>query len=131
MSNSDAARKNMIDGQIHTAGVILPSVLNAFETTPREAFVPQAYKDVAYYDEDLPIGNGRYLLEPIVHSKMVEALQPKDHHVALEIGGGTGYSAAILSKIVSTVVAVESDAEMLKYAQEVWSKQGIAKYCRI
>lgn len=125
MSHFEAARKNMIDGQIHTAGVILPEVLNAFETIAREEYVPAPHKGIAYHDEDLRVGEGRYLLEPIVHSKMVQALEPKASDVVLDIGGGTGYSAAILAMIVSTVVAVEASEDLLGFAQNVWEAQGL------
>lgn len=112
----------MVDCQIHTAGVILPSVLHAFETTPRELFVPKALKDIAYHDEDLEVSKGRYLLEPFVHAKMIQALEPAPDDVVLDIGGATGYSAALLSKIVTTVVAVEENEKLLKHSIKEWEE---------
>ncbi len=119
------ARKNMVDSQIHTAGVILPAVLKAFETTPREVFVPEDYKGVAYKDEDLKLGQGRFLLEPIVHSKMLQALEPDKSHAVLDIGCATGYSSAILAQMTMTVVALEENNALLGVAAKNWKSLGL------
>jgi protein-L-isoaspartate(D-aspartate) O-methyltransferase len=118
--NFKAARTNMVDGQIHTAGVVRPDILQAFETVPREMFVPQERRGVAYHDEYLPVINGRFLLEPITHAKMVEAVDPCEDDLVLDIGGASGYSAAILAPLVSSVVAVESDPDCFQQAQLLW-----------
>ena len=70
------ARTNMVDCQIHPNGVIDPRILYAFETLPRENFVPDAKKKVAYNDEDIVLENGRLLLEPQVHARMLQILNP-------------------------------------------------------
>jgi protein-L-isoaspartate(D-aspartate) O-methyltransferase len=119
-------RKTMVDCQIRTSGVIDPAVLYAFETVPREEFVPQALKAVAYGDEDVAIGGGRFMLEPRVHAKMLQALGLSAEHVVLDIGCGYGYSAAILSSIVSAVVALESDETFLQTATRNWEKHGLS-----
>lgn len=113
MMNFELARKNMVDCQIHTNGVIDKRILNAFETIPREKFVPSRLQNTAFNDEDLRVAEGRYLLEPSVHARLIQALDLKPEGVVLDIGGGTGYSAAILSSIVSTVVVVESEPTFL------------------
>lgn len=114
----------MVDGQIHTAGVVSAAILSAFETVPRERFVPEAMQNVAYSDEDLLISAGRYLMEPITHAKMVQAVLPRTDDVVLDIGGATGYSAAILSSLVTTVVALESNGDFLKRATRLWEEIG-------
>lgn len=119
--NFDRARTNMLDGQILTAGVIMPAVIDAFERIPREVFVPEALSSVAYHDEDLALGDGRYMMEPIIHAKMVEAVQPKHDDVVLDVGCATGYSSAIFSALVSAVIAVEPNQWMLDYAEKVWA----------
>lgn len=124
MENFQTARTNMVDGQIHTAGVVSAEILNAFETVPRERFVPEAMQNVAYSDEDLQISSGRYLLEPITHAKMVQAVLPRSDDVVLDIGGATGYSAAILSSLVTTVVALESNESFLTRAARLWEEIG-------
>ncbi|MBL4805470.1 MAG: protein-L-isoaspartate O-methyltransferase [Alphaproteobacteria bacterium] len=113
MMNFEQARKNMVDCQIHTNGVIDKRILNAFETVPREKFVPSRLQNTAFNDEDLRVAEGRYLLEPSVHARLIQALDLKPESVVLDIGGGTGYSAAILSSIASTVVVVESEQSYL------------------
>jgi len=125
MADFQQARKNMVDCQIHTHGVIMPGLLEAFEVTPRELFVPDEYQKMACNDEDIPLGDDRYLLEPSVHARMIQALEPKLTDVVLDIGGGSGYSAAVLSPLVSTVVVVESDKELIKKAGKIWESSGL------
>ena len=121
MPDFKAARTNMVDCQIHTAGVISPGILSAFETIPREKFVPANVQTVAYTDEDVPVGSGRFLLEPMIHAKMVQAVEPSANDKILDIGGATGYSAAILSSLSKDILALEENAEFLKKAEELWS----------
>ncbi len=125
MADFQQARKNMVEGQIHPNGVIMPELLEAFETTPRELFVPSDYKNLACNDEDIPLGGGRYLLEPSVHARMIQALEPKADDVVLDIGGGTGYGAAVLSPLVSTVVVVENENELIERVSQVWKEMGL------
>lgn len=119
MTDFAQARTNMVDCQIHTDGVILPEVLSIFGSVPRELFLPPKLKPVAYNDEDIVL-DGRVLMEPSVHARMVQACQPKSTDIALDIGCGSGYSTAILSSLVSTVVSVESDEELLSQAKRHW-----------
>ena len=116
------ARKNMVDCQIHTNGVVHAGLLEAFETVPRELFVPEELKGIAYFDEEIALGKGRVLLEPLVLSKMLEAANPKENDVVLDIGGATGYSAAILSPNVSTVIALDSNEDYLMAAEKNWKE---------
>ncbi|MEZ5919214.1 MAG: protein-L-isoaspartate O-methyltransferase [Alphaproteobacteria bacterium] len=125
MDDFAQARTHMVDSQIHTAGVTLPGVLRAFETVPREHFAPEYLRQIAYCDDNLPVGEGRFLLNPMVHAKMVQALAPSAQDIALDIGGGTGYSAAILSSLVMTVVAIEESVACLDFAAKIWSETGI------
>jgi protein-L-isoaspartate(D-aspartate) O-methyltransferase len=116
MYDFSAARANMVDSQIHTAGIAMPGILQAFESVPREKFVPASMRSVAYNDENLSLGDGRFLLEPATHARMIQAINPVANDVVLDIGGATGYSAAILSSMVQTVIALE---EKKKYVDEV------------
>lgn len=120
MFDFQKARRNMVDCQIHTAGVISPAILDSFATVPRERYVPDTHKRVAYNDEDIVLEDGRILLEPSVHARMVQALDLKSTDVVLDIGGGNGYAAAILSPIVSTVIAVEDKQARIDAATEIW-----------
>ena len=119
--NFDQARKNMVDCQILTNGVVHEGLIEAFETVPRELFVPENYKGIAYFDEEIDLGKGRTLLEPLILSKMLEAADLKESDVVLDIAGATGYGAAILAPNVSTVIALESNDQHLKDAEKNWT----------
>ncbi len=123
--NFAAARINMVDSQINTMGVVNEDVLNAFRTVPREIYVPQDKKGIAYSDEDMPVGRSCFLMEPVTHARLLQAAAPKADDRALDIGCGTGYSSAILSSMVERVVAVEPDGELLAMAEANWAGQGL------
>lgn len=106
-----AARHNMVEGQIRPNKVTDPLVVQALETVPREVFVPKHMRGIAYADDDLDLGGGRALMEPMVLARLLQAARIEENEVALVVGCGSGYSAAVLSRICSTVVALESDSE--------------------
>ncbi len=122
------ARQAMIDSQIHPMGVMSETLLEAFDIVPRERFVPEEIQGVSYCDEDIDIGGGRYLMEPSVLARLIEAANLQKDHVVLTVGSGAGYSAAILSLLVSTVVALEKEDIFINQAQAVWDDLG---YCNI
>lgn len=124
MTDYAIARRHMVDSQIKTNGVITPGIIEAFEQTPREEFVPKAIRGVAYTDEDVSLGHGRFLLEPSVHAKLVEAAKPTAQDVVLDIGCGTGYSTTILSPLTMTVIALEENQDYLDRATALWEKLG-------
>lgn len=113
MSDYSAARHNMIENQIRANKVTDPRILDAFDLVPRERFVPRALEGIAYADEDLHIGDGRYLVEPMILARLLQDALPEEGDVALDIGCCTGYSTAILSRLVSTVVAVEESQDLV------------------
>lgn len=105
----------MVDGQLRTTDVNRIPILEAFLSVPREAFVPARLKPLAYIDEDLDVtGAGssarRYLMEPSPFAKMLQLADITPGDVVLDVGAATGYSAAILSLIAGSVIALESDA---------------------
>jgi protein-L-isoaspartate(D-aspartate) O-methyltransferase len=104
------ARRMMVDGQIRPSDVTDRAVIGAMLDVPRERFVPEDLADVAYLDRDLPIDPKRSLLKPIVIARMVQALELKDSDKVLDVGGGLGYTAAILARLAGSVVALEDDA---------------------
>lgn len=110
-----AARTKMVDNQLRTTDVTDYAVLDAFLAVPREAFVPDRLKPLAYIDDDLEIrpadasGPARHLIEPSPFAKLVQLAELRSGDVVLEIGTGCGYGAAILSRIAASVVALESD----------------------
>jgi protein-L-isoaspartate(D-aspartate) O-methyltransferase len=105
-----AARLNMVESQVRPNRVTDTRIVMAMLDLPRENFVPKPLRGVAYVDEDVHIGDGRYLMEPMVLARLVQAADITLKDVVLEIGTGTGYGAAVLSRLASTVVALESDA---------------------
>jgi protein-L-isoaspartate(D-aspartate) O-methyltransferase len=84
-----------------------PAVLQAFRDVPRHRFVPETLAEHAYADRALPIGYDQTISQPYVVAKMTEVVQPKKHHRVLEIGTGSGYQAAILSRLVAQVYSIE------------------------
>lgn len=111
------ARKVMLESQIRPNKVIDELVLSAFLDIPREIFVQKSMRDIAYIDEDLPLSNGRYLIEPMVLARMVQSLELKVSDNVMIIGVGTGYSTAIISKIVTSVIGVESRSPLIQKAE--------------
>lgn len=120
----ERARRNMIDCQIRPNRVINPDVIAAMETTPRELFTPPSKRALAYLDQDLALGDGRWLIEPMVLARLVQALSPQRDEVALVVGSGAGYGAAILSQLTQTVFALETDADLSRAAAQAWPAAG-------
>lgn len=123
--NFAAARYNMVESQLRTNRVTDEEVLAAFQSVPREQFVPTALRGIAYVDEDLEIAPGRWLMEPMVLARLVQAAEVRPEDVALVVGCGTGYSCAILARLASTVVAVESDHELATRAQQILNELSV------
>ncbi len=107
-----AQRVKMVDGQLRTTDVTGHALLNAFLEVPRELFVPQSRRELAYLDADIEVAPGRYLMEASPLAKLISLADIKSGDAVLLIGCDTGYCAAILSKLATRVVAVECDAEL-------------------
>ena len=124
MSNFQAARTNMVDTQIHTNGVINPAILESFATIPREIFLPAHLQNVAYTDEPVALNKERFLLDPMTHARMVQALDITPDDTILDIGTGSGYSAAILSSLATTIMAVENRQSTIDKATKILNDIG-------
>ena len=122
MTDFAIARQHMIDGQIRPNKVIDPAVLDAIASTPREVFVPQARRHLAYMDENVVIADQRYLMEPTVFARLIQALTLSPDDVVIDIGGMTGYAAVVLSKLSARVVMLESNPELAAQAKENFQK---------
>lgn len=103
-----ALRQNMVETQIRTNGVINETILQAFETTPREKFVPDNMQPVAYTDKYIALNKERTLMDPMTHARLLQALNPQKQDVCLDIAGATGYNSCLLSKMTMTVVMTEN-----------------------
>ena len=113
----------MVNNQLKERGIEDPLVLNAMQTVPREVFVLEELKDQAYNDNPLPIGYDQTISQPYIVAFMTEALSVQAEHRVLEIGTGSGYQAAILSRICREVYTIEIIKELANHAREVFQKQ--------
>lgn len=111
-----AARTNMVTNQVRPNKVTDDRVLAALAAVPRERFVPEAMAGNAYVDEDILVAAGRYLMEPMVLARLLQAAAIEPDDVVLDIGCATGYSAAVLAQLAATVVALECDDTMAETA---------------
>jgi len=125
MTDFALARRNMIDGQLRPNRVTNAQLLAAIGELPRERFLPQATRSVAYSDEDVPLGNGRYLMEPMVLARLIQTLQTVPDDRALVVASGRGYGAALLARLAASVVAVEGDPLMATAAEQTAKELGI------
>jgi protein-L-isoaspartate(D-aspartate) O-methyltransferase len=112
-----AARSHMLESQLRPNKVIDDRVLSAFATVRRELFVPEHLRPVAYIDEDLPLGAGRYLMEPMVAARLLQTASIARTDTALIIGAGTGYEAALTAMLARNVVALEENSELARIAR--------------
>lgn len=124
MFNTVAARRMMVDGQVRTAGITDLDLIAAMLAVPRERFVPEALVEQAYRDGDIAIGDGRVLLKPMVLAKLIQAARLKGDDHVLDVGCGTGYSAAVLARLAGSVVALEEDEALALQAKEVLAATG-------
>jgi protein-L-isoaspartate(D-aspartate) O-methyltransferase len=126
MENSlDRARFNMIHQQVRPWGVIDERVLEVLGDVPRQSFVPDAYQGLAYADIEIPIGEGETMLAPKVVGRMLQALAIKPDDRILEIGTGTGYVTACLSRLGGRVVSIEIDPRLAAQAKENLEAAGV------
>jgi protein-L-isoaspartate(D-aspartate) O-methyltransferase len=124
MFDTAAARRMMVDCQVRTADVTNPDLIAAMLAVPRELFVPSALAGRAYLDADIPIGDGRALLKPMVLAKLIQAAQLGPDDRVLDVGCGTGYSSAIQSRLAGSVTALEQDASLAALAKQALAATG-------
>jgi len=115
----DDARSRMVDSQIRPNKVSDPRILTAMRWLPREQFLPPDLRVRAYLDEDVPLGGGRVLMEPLVLARLIQLAAPVAGERALVVGAGPGYGAAVLSACGADVVALEEDERLQALARDV------------
>jgi protein-L-isoaspartate(D-aspartate) O-methyltransferase len=113
----------MVESQLRTNKVTDAAVLDAFLAVPRERFVPETLSGSAYVDEDIPVGGGRFLLEPMVLARLLQLAEIGPGAGVLEIGAGTGYATSILARLAARVIAVESDVRLAGIARQRLQEQ--------
>lgn len=116
MRDASDNRSQMVERQLRRRGVTSQAVLDAMRETPREAFVPAGLEQHAYDDAPLPIGSGQTISQPFVVALMIEAADVAPGATVLEIGAGSGYAAAVLSRIAARVYAIERHGELAALA---------------
>ena len=111
------ARLNMVNNQLLTNKLTDDRVTQALLSVPRENFVPKALRGVAYLDEDIPLGGGRHLMEPMAFARILQAAEVRATDVVLDVACATGYSTAVLAQLAATVVGLEVDEEAVAAAE--------------
>src|SRR5271170_7321984 len=113
------ARTNMVESQVRTNKLTDPALIDALSSVPRELFVPERLRGIAYVDEDLELGGNRCLMEPMVLARLLQSASPQSADRLLEIGCGTGYATAIAAHLAAHVVGVESVEAHARRAREL------------
>jgi protein-L-isoaspartate(D-aspartate) O-methyltransferase len=126
-AKTEAARRQMIDQQVRAWDVLDPRVLDALAAVPRERFVPEAYRGVAFADAPIPIGHGQFMLPPALEGRILQALAPVRGERALEIGTGSGFFAACLAHLTGSVHSIEIHADLAAGAARTLEAEGIAR----
>ena len=124
--NIEQARFNMVEQQIRTWDVLDPDVLGLLFEVKRERFVPEAHRDLAFMDLEIPIGQGECMMQPKVEARILQELGVRPHETVYEAGTGTGYLAALLSRRAKHVTSVEIHGELKARAESNLAVAGIA-----
>jgi len=111
-------RERMVRRQIESRGIENPMILDAFRDVPREAFVDESQRPWAYDDHPLPIGAGQTISQPYIVALMIEAAEIAPGDRVLEVGAGSGYAAAVISRIAASVVGIERQHDLVQIARE-------------
>jgi|SRR5579871_1909798 len=119
------ARTNMVESQVRTNKVTDRAVIDALLAVPRERFVPASMRGIAYVDEDLPLGQGRHLMEPMVLGRLLQVAAPQPTDRLLDVACGTGYSCALAARLVAHVVGIEPVAAHARRARELVAELGV------
>jgi protein-L-isoaspartate(D-aspartate) O-methyltransferase len=123
--NFEQMRRAMVASQLRTTGVNDPRVLAAMGSVPRERFVPPERVPIAYADALVPLGEGRQLNSPMALGKLLTEAAPQPGERAMVIGAATGYAAAVLARLVGSVVAVEEDEALAARAKAALAGSGV------
>ena len=115
--DTQAARTMMVDGQVRPNKVTDPRIIAAMRRIDREKFLPPQCAALAYTDEDIPLGGGRYLMEPMVIARLVQLAALRGNENVLVVAAGSGYGAAVIASCGARVTALEEDTALLSLAR--------------
>src|SRR5690348_4635622 len=119
-----AARNQMVQQQLRTWEVLDLRTLAVFEALPRDKFVPEAYRNAAYGDLQIPLPHGEVMLTPKMEGRLLQALDPQPEESVLEIGTGSGYFAACLAKLAREVLTVDIHPDFVEAAGKTLKSLG-------
>lgn len=123
--NLEKARYNMVEQQIRPSNVLDQEVLDLLMTVKREAFVPPAYRQLAFADVEIPLGHGVAMLTPIIEAKILQAVHLRKSDRVLEVGTGSGHMAALLAVRADHVFSVEIVPELAALARANLQREGV------
>jgi protein-L-isoaspartate(D-aspartate) O-methyltransferase len=124
MPDPTAARQLMVDSQLRVRGISDPRVLDAMLRVPRHQFVPETYRDQAYEDHPVPIGDGQTISQPYIVALMLESLRLAPADKVLEVGTGSGYVTALLAELAAQVFSIERHSALAESARSVLAMLG-------
>ena len=129
--NYAQAREAMVEQQVRPWDVLDVRVLETISRLPREAFVPEAHRALAYADLELPLGHGQKMMKPVVEGRTLQALAVQADEEVLEIGTGSGYLSACLGALARDVVSLEIDPELADAARARLEATGLGSNIRV
>lgn len=124
-SNIEQARFNMVEQQVRPWEVLDQRVLGLLLEAPRDAYVPEAYRNLAYADIEIPLGHGEHMMKPVMEGRMLQALNLQGTEKVLEIGTGSGFITACLASLGEQVISLDIHADLTQQAQAKLEAQGI------
>src|SRR3954447_8197379 len=125
MTDLLSARRRMVERQLRRREIEDERVLAAMEAVPREAFLPQDLRDRAYADSALPIGEEQTISQPWIVAAICQALELEGSELVLEVGTGSGYTAAVLARLAAHIVSIERHEPLARSAAEVLDSLGV------
>ena len=114
----------MVENQIRANKVTSLNVINAFLDVPREKFVPDALQEISYVDEDIQLSRNRFMMKPMILARLFQSLNLKGNENILHVGSNSGYGSAILSRMCSSVISLESDKKLFETSIHTFSNMG-------
>jgi protein-L-isoaspartate(D-aspartate) O-methyltransferase len=124
MTDFSSEREAMVERQLRRRGITEPHILDAFRAVPREAFVGRDVAHLAYGDHPLPIEAGQTISQPYIVGLMIQAAAVEPGDTVLEVGSGSGYAAAVMSRIAERVIGIERQHQLVVAARERLERLG-------
>jgi protein-L-isoaspartate(D-aspartate) O-methyltransferase len=124
MTDFASEREAMVERQLRRRGITEPDILDAFRAVPREAFVSDRHAHLAYGDHPLPIEANQTISQPYIVALMIQAAAIKPGDIVLEVGSGSGYAAAVISRVAARVIGIERQHSLVEVGRERLTRLG-------